>query len=559
MNNCNILNNKSSLIGGGVYVQGATVTINESFISGNTAESGGAGIICLLGGNLTVNNSTISENTTTDGHGGGVYLQDEGNYALMGNTFGENISSANGGGLYLDDAGTFTITNCQFLDNTCEDSGGGIYLQETNIQVENTQFSKNKANWGGGISNSFEGAMATVTNCTFTENEAVANGGGLEAYGEAAYIVDQSAFNKNKAAYGGGINLELEGTSLTLMNSTFEENEVSVQGGALGLFNGTISKVYTTSFLRNIANRNGGAVSVSAEEIVTEPQIFDACIFDGNQSFKNEEGFGGYGGALISFNTNAQISNCLFVNNSCVSGGTISANDSDENQDIMQLTNCTFANNSDAGTASIYAWEDGSGDNVNLVLQNNIFGDTETGFKNEEGEAKVTSNGGNLCLNATMSEVLNHAKDQHSTSPNFKDATNDFRLASNSSGINAGINENAPAKDLAGFDRDGLVDIGAYESQEVTSLFEKIQEAGQVTIYPNPVQNNLQFRLKSDWIADFKVSIINLKGQTIWENIAFKTTETFQKTIEVAALPAAPYFLRIQKNEQESSQLFIKK
>ena len=41
--------------------------------------------------------------------------------------------------------------------------------------------------------------------------------------------------------------------------------------------------------------------------------------------------------------------------------------------------------------------------------------------------------------------------------------------------------------------------------------------------------------------------------------IAFKTTETFQKTIEVAALPAAPYFLRIQKNEQESSQLFIKK
>ncbi len=557
--NCNISNNTSSFLGGAIELESepTALNINGGTISGNTAETAGGGIIAILGASLSISDCTISENSSNEG--GGVYLQNAANYNFNNIVFNKNTAAIDGGGLYVDIQEGLLINNCQFLENSAETNGGGIYARDgEGIQISNTSFSNNKASYGGGISSNFENTVVSIANSTFEGNEAINNGGALEAFDLASYLVDSCYFKKNKADYGGGINLQSEGTHLTLMNSIFEENEVAVQGGALGMFNGTVSKVYNTSFLRNIANRNGGAINLSSSGVVTETQIFDACIFDGNQSFENSEGLGGYGGAIITFNANAQISNCLFINNSCVSGGTVQLNDSDENQDVTSMINCTFANNSDANTASIYAWDNGSGDNVNLVLQNNLFADPETGFQNEEGAAQVTSNGGNLCINETMSEVLNHARDLHNTDPIFKNPNSDYRLAAISPAINAGVTTNAPEKDLAGNVRDALVDIGAYESQEVTSIFNQLIEAGQLSIYPNPVQDNLQFSLESDWNGSFTMSILNIKGQTIWKKRATKTTPNLQKTIALSHLPAATYLLRIEKKEQVSSRLFVK-
>lgn len=557
LNSCNILNNTSMFLGGGIYAgTNGQLTVNESLISGNTAEIAGGGIMTLLEADLTVTNSTISENISLAG--GGIYIQDAGNFLFKGTTFSKNISDSNGGGLYLDDVGGIRILNCQFLENNTAFSGGGIYMLGGNMELTNTSFSKNKANYGGAISNNNSGSDIVINGGNFTENEVSENGGALEGYDGATYLIDNSIFTKNKANYGGGINLQLEGTTATVRNSQFTENEVEIQGGALSGFNGTITNVYSTSFKRNIANLNGGAVNISSDDIQNGGQIFDACIFDGNQAKKSSDGRGGYGSALLYFNADASITNCLFINNSSESGGIIQPNAYDEFQDVIRVTNCTFANNLEAGKASIYSWDDGMGDQVGLVLQNNIFADNNAGFANEEGTAMVTSNGGNLSINDLMTEVLTHAKDQNSTNPQFKEASNNFKLTSTSPAINAGVNTNAPEKDLAGNERDALVDIGAYESQEVTSLFKTIPLEGQINIYPNPVQNELNFSIESDWQGKFSISILNMKGQTIWENTAFKTTPSLQKTSSVGELPSGFYWLQIQRDRQKSSQLFIK-
>jgi hypothetical protein len=140
-------------IGGGIINSG-TLTISNSIISGNVANSGwGGGIFNGYGATLTINNSTVSGN------------------AASSNPFG---GPAHGGG--IDNDGTLTINNSTISGNETTSFpigapsppgyGGGI-LNGGTLTINNSTISGNSADYGGGIAGS-----ATLQNTIVANNSA---------------------------------------------------------------------------------------------------------------------------------------------------------------------------------------------------------------------------------------------------------------------------------------------------------------------------------------------------------------------------------------------------
>jgi hypothetical protein len=105
--------------GGGIYNDGATLTVSSSVLSGNSA-AGGGGIYNHLG-TLTVSNSTLSNNSAFEG--GGI----------------EN------------DGGTLTVSNSTLSGNSA--GGGGIINPSGSVTLRNSTVANNVAGVGGGIDN----------------------------------------------------------------------------------------------------------------------------------------------------------------------------------------------------------------------------------------------------------------------------------------------------------------------------------------------------------------------------------------------------------------------
>ena len=119
------IENGIGFIGGGI-LNGGTITLTDSTVSGNAAEFGlGGGI--LNGGTATITDSTISGNTAVDGGGiinGGFRGFNGGTMTLTDSTVSGNTASDNGGGIF--NGGTATITDSTISGNTAENFGGGI-------------------------------------------------------------------------------------------------------------------------------------------------------------------------------------------------------------------------------------------------------------------------------------------------------------------------------------------------------------------------------------------------------------------------------------------------
>lgn len=182
----------STKVGGGIYNDHGTLTVENGTLTGNSADIGGGifsngehGIAILTLSNCAlVNNSAdVAGGIANDGISGVGVLN------VNASTFIENYASwiGTGGGAlfnegYLGEASVM-IENCTFVQNGAE-HGGAIYNDgfqgHVSGIVTNSTFSTNAANAsGGGIYNS-EGSGGSVTldiaNCTFSQNSAVSGG-----------------------------------------------------------------------------------------------------------------------------------------------------------------------------------------------------------------------------------------------------------------------------------------------------------------------------------------------------------------------------------------------
>ena len=123
--NSEISNNRAATFGGGIYGYIANVDVQESTISGNTAQQGGG----IYGSNNDIDlySSTVSGNTATI-HGGGVAKAGSGAAIITASTIAENTANADGGGISIRDSSRVDLFNSTIAGNVALADGGGIEL-----------------------------------------------------------------------------------------------------------------------------------------------------------------------------------------------------------------------------------------------------------------------------------------------------------------------------------------------------------------------------------------------------------------------------------------------
>ena len=134
--------------GGGILNKG-TLTLENCVVSHNVANTGGG---ILTTGVLTVYNSTIGHNYADriapdgwdDGDGGGIEIEVGGTLTLVNSTVSDNKAESDGGGIYADWNTTVRLTNCTISGNQTVTYGGGIYSKDV-LQVNHCTIVNNLA------------------------------------------------------------------------------------------------------------------------------------------------------------------------------------------------------------------------------------------------------------------------------------------------------------------------------------------------------------------------------------------------------------------------------
>lgn len=567
-----IFQNNEAEYGGAIssFEPGSILRIEGSQFIGNRAlhtlfDGGGA----IYGGSLIeleIKQSDFVDNFSMV-DGGAIALYNDPVATLTEVTFTSNhAENSDGGALYVNGRADLTITKSDFSQNQSADDGGALYLdlsEPYQLNFSENNFHNNSAMGVGGalfLSGLFIPNAMQISDSEFTENTSDVSGGAIYLLGAPLTVID-CQFQKNTAQLGGAISTDLNSVILDLKNCDFIENE-AILGGAVELYRGGDSNTTNCRFLRNKAmGGSGGAIAYDRDKFSNLPppaHTIDACIFDGNEA-STLNGSGGFGSALLSFNANINITNSLFINQNAEMGATILNLAFNDQVDEIRLINCTFAQNENSGTATLVADNSNTSDQASYSLQNNIFADNGMGFTDITGAASVTSQGGNICSSDSMNDILTHERDQPTTDPKFKEDENDFSPANDSPAINAGVNTGAPEKDLVGFPRDGLVDIGAYESQEVSGLFDRPALVGQLAVYPNPVSDQLRMQLDNKLHTSLRVRIVDATGKMLWQQTLEKETDRLEKIISTSALPSGIYLLQLFSRAGERSIKFVKK
>lgn len=227
------------------------------------------------------------------------------------------------------------ISNTVFENNNATGSGygGSFFVQDGTVNIDNSTFQNNIANWdGGAISTSFPdkipanaGPKLVINNSTFDNNEAtVYSGGAIGLYSEAE--INNTKFTNNNAgghnpadSTDGGGAIYLGGWGqLTLNNSEFTGNS-SNRGGAIGTTDAGIGTTHyfnisNTTFDNNNATLQGGAIFSKFTNDATGNQ----SLITGS-TFKNNTA-GTEGGAVYNKGT-LTVDNTTFDNNSAQYGG----------------------------------------------------------------------------------------------------------------------------------------------------------------------------------------------------------------------------------------------
>lgn len=230
-----ITGNSTTDDGGGIYLNGGTFLMNNGEISNNSSSTDGGGVCIANNGNFTMNNGDITGNGKISGkltrNGGGVYL-DGGTLTVNAGNISENTATASGGGVYISN-GNVGMTTGKILSNECGEFGGGVYVYNPSTSVGKTvsvtggSLLNNTAKYGGGIC--VDGLIElTIGNVEIAENTAT-NGGGVCLMNNADMAFGAGQIKNNKA-------VKSTGSATYIGKTAFEKDITEVEGIGGGIF-----------------------------------------------------------------------------------------------------------------------------------------------------------------------------------------------------------------------------------------------------------------------------------------------------------------------------------
>jgi len=254
--------NHTSDVGGGFFIDRATVVISDTVVRSNSTDHNGGGV--YVEGNaarVSLINSSLLTNTASTGEGGGLSVSGESIVTLDNVDVRGNAAQHEGGGLSVHNV---TITNSRIVSNTSGWSGGGIRAKVAYIY--NSEISNNEANgtgtiFGGGIFMTGSGNHLVIQDSAVSNNRAVGSaesiGGGITAEMGEATIVN-TVISGNYAQSNAGVSVYH--TVLTMTNSLVISNAgYGLSGSPI---TGTIMNV-TVADNTEFGVDVGGAVSIT--------------------------------------------------------------------------------------------------------------------------------------------------------------------------------------------------------------------------------------------------------------------------------------------------------
>lgn len=249
-NNLTLQNGKTLGGGGAIDMSsGSTLIINNSNLSGNSANVGGA-IYNPVNSTLIINNSTLSGNSATNINSGGAIYSDSGTLTINNSTLSGNFGLY--GGAIFSNGGKINISNSTLSGNFAGLYGGAIFSINTILNIDNSTLSGNRAAVAGAIVAQI-GAL-NISNSILSGNSGQSGAGAI--YAIAPVSISNSTLAGNSTdGYGGAI--YQNGSTLDITNSTLSGNSAGNYGGAIFLF-GTASIINST--LSGNSALGGGAI-----------------------------------------------------------------------------------------------------------------------------------------------------------------------------------------------------------------------------------------------------------------------------------------------------------
>lgn len=239
--------------------------------------------------NLTITNG-LASGSSPDNRGGAVYADGSAGARVTLNILNSFLSAntaISGGAVFLDGEGgeaTLVITDSELSDNVTSASGefgGALFASGRNsgsvaVELTRTLLNRNSGAWGGAISlDSSDGGSSRLTtfDTTFDHNVARAGFGGavlsLSNTGGSAYFdVTGTVFSNNSGANGGAVFASASAPSVFdfgFVNTTFSSN-TGANAGTAGSFvtvsgTGTVDFVHS-SLINNHSSLTGGRAAL---------------------------------------------------------------------------------------------------------------------------------------------------------------------------------------------------------------------------------------------------------------------------------------------------------
>jgi len=341
--------------GGGIFIESATILVEDCIFSNNSANYGGGLMILKSTGDIVncivENNYTVPPTESGSGGlgwGGGFYCEDQNNLNFSNCTIRNNKADVAGGMVFRTNS-EGTIDNCEFtknssgygaainvtyqttldiistkfIENVSENSGGALYVnQDATVNVTGCYFELNKSGYGGAAV-VLQDAKLILNNTEFNNNEAETgyNKGGI---GGAVYVTYSSKLTaqnclltNNKAYYGGGFFVEDGNASIE--GCTFSKNNADSSGGGLYVSNRSKIEINNSDFTSNEASLGGGIFLTEFSELDVMNSLFQ------NNTARMDSGTGGLGGGIeCRSHGDLKLVNCLLMDNTAdIKGGGI--------------------------------------------------------------------------------------------------------------------------------------------------------------------------------------------------------------------------------------------